>query len=161
MEQSAWLVALALMFMAQYLVLPVTAQTRDPEHREAMDSLLKAMFEAKMRSREADSDHLALPAFSKRPERVLSAPLAHPKPPTSDSSRLNLDAPLSRPTSDASSRLNLDAARPSFHLLKVTGAQASLGSTGQSDSAPSAAEAGKRYEYLRELRRQFEDKQDE
>jgi hypothetical protein len=146
-------------FLAALLAMPRVGAQESHElrrqRREIIDSLLKSTFERTLGSREDPDAPPALPAFSKRRDRPLSAPLAHPTAPTSDS----------------------------FHLLRVTGAKASLGAQPSADAedfagqaseavggryglleelkersaARAASEAlGKKYEFLRELKREFE-----
>lgn len=133
MAHPALFFALAL---AAFLSTPLASAQEDHDsylhRRETMDSLLQSLLEGKMQAR----DHHALPALSKhsmkaRPE-LNAAPLAHPSPPKAQ-------------------------ILPSLHLMKVTGAQASLASAQESDSAPSREALGKKYDYVRELRRQFEE----
>lgn len=155
MVNPSYFVALALaMACTTRLVSAEEDHESRMQRREAINSILGSLFESKMASRRAESDLRALPAFSKKHDRSFSAPLAHPR------------APIS----------------PSFHLLKVTGAKTNVG-TDSSDSAlnykvrsddsdfdagvplqsrarPDVLQASealsKKYQYVEELRKQFE-----
>lgn len=139
MVKPSYFVALAIaMACSTRLVSAEEDHESRMQRREAINSILGSLFESKMASRQSEPDLRALPAFSKRHDRTFSAPLAHPR------------APIS----------------PSFHLLKVTGAKTNVG-RGASDSElrsreiPDASEAAealsKKYKYVDELRKQFQD----
>lgn len=118
------------------------------QRREAINSILGSLFESKMASRQYESDLRALPAFSKRHDRSISAPLARDR---------SISAPLAHPRAPIS---------PSFHLLKVTGAKTNVGRSAsdselRSRESPDASEAAealsRKYQYVEELRKQFQD----
>jgi hypothetical protein len=141
MAHLAYIVALALMALAFSAPLASAFEEQESrlQRRETINSILGSLFESKMRERDAESDLRALPAFSKRHERSFSAPLAHPK------------APIS----------------PTFHLLKVTGAKANVGTVREprdnelkarsDEEIAEVKEAlSKKYRYVEELRKQFQ-----
>jgi hypothetical protein len=120
--------------LVTFLSTPLVSGHEDSEHsmrrRETMDSLLQSLLESKARSRDTEADLRALPSSRKWP---VSAPLAHQAPQRAQIS-------------------------PSFQLLRVTGAKANLGEE-SSDSGRNAEALSKKFEYVRELRRQFEERQ--
>jgi hypothetical protein len=145
MAHPALFLALALVsFLSTPLVSAQEYHDNSLRRKETMDSLLQSLLEGRAQSpQEAPSlsKHrfgMAASALERGSERraELSAPLAHPSPPRAQ-------------------------ILPSLHLMRVTGAQASLASAQESDSARSREALGKKYEYVRELRRQFEQAKNE
>jgi hypothetical protein len=102
------------------------------QRKKTVESLLRTLFESKMHSKDPDADPRMNPTLSNRHAQpvFVSAPLAHPK------------APIS----------------PSFHLLKVTGAQATLGSASKGkriEPLDAAEMLSKKYEYVKTLQKEF------
>lgn len=130
MAQVTWILLTALFAFLRVPLAHAQHGASPGQHKEAFDSLLQSLFDLKIQAKDREdlslpaARRLELPAFSKK----LSAPLAHPKAPISNS----------------------------YQLLRVTGAQAAL-AAGQND-ADFKPDAAKKYEYLHELRREFEKK---
>lgn len=110
------------------------------DRKETMDLLLKSLFESKNSDPNSGANLRVRPAYSRR---IISAPLAHPSPP-----------------------LQKGAISPSFHLLKVTGAKASvngiprgseydLNQEWKPDVDAAAQALHEKYDYIHNLRREF------
>jgi hypothetical protein len=137
------------------------------QRREAINSILGSLFESKMASRRAESDLRALPAFSKRHERSFSAPLAHPRAPISPSFHLLkvTGAKTNVGTDSSDSALNFKVRTDSSdsalnYRVRSDDSEFDAGGTLHSRARPDALQAAealsKKYQYVEELRKQFE-----
>lgn len=127
--------------------------------QDSMDSLLQSMFSARMSGEDS--------SFSRgRAKDFLSAPLAHPKPLPEFRKGQTLD--FSAPQSDfRKPHPSLDSAdrHEWVHLLKVMDARAAPAPAPHLDEGAvweqgaSSKDPRKKFEYIRELRKQFQDAQ--